>query len=430
MDLLSTLNARPRPERGRGGGEGPRGDRRRARASPAAAARLASPSTALVREALGPRPLPGDRSLRARLVPLVGAKEPWLRGPALPALARADRDSFSLVLSEPRSRPRLVRARGPGVGPGGRGRRGRRWASSTRCSRTRTRACCPRCSRRCARRGAPTRWTPCAATSSIPTSRCAPPRPRASRPSKTQGLTEALARGLQALAWATAPTWTRAWTWSPPSPSRRTRGRKEALAEIAASDPLRVVRERAAAALSAALGRRAARDAGPRRPGPSWTTAWPWRPTTRARARPSTRPARSSRRSTAPSRSCSTWWRRRSPPPPSSTSRGAASTTASPSTAWSRASWSRAGVRGATATAGPATPCAARSRSGPTAAGRWAWPSPARTPGAASSSSPIRPQPHLDGGYTLFGQVVNGMEVVDKIRPGDVIERVEIWTGR
>ena len=40
------------------------------------------------------------------------------------------------------------------------------------------------------------------------------------------------------------------------------------------------------------------------------------------------------------------------------------------------------------------------------------------------------PQPHLDGGYTLFGQVVNGMEVVDKISPGDVIEHVEIWTGR
>ncbi|HKC10503.1 MAG TPA: peptidylprolyl isomerase, partial [Vicinamibacteria bacterium] len=40
------------------------------------------------------------------------------------------------------------------------------------------------------------------------------------------------------------------------------------------------------------------------------------------------------------------------------------------------------------------------------------------------------PQPHLDGGYALFGQVVSGMEVVDKIRPGDVIERIEIWGGR
>jgi cyclophilin family peptidyl-prolyl cis-trans isomerase len=40
------------------------------------------------------------------------------------------------------------------------------------------------------------------------------------------------------------------------------------------------------------------------------------------------------------------------------------------------------------------------------------------------------PQPHLDGGYTLFGQVTKGMDVVDQIRPGDVIERVTIWTGR
>ncbi len=39
------------------------------------------------------------------------------------------------------------------------------------------------------------------------------------------------------------------------------------------------------------------------------------------------------------------------------------------------------------------------------------------------------PQPHLDGAYTLFGQVAEGMDVVDKIRPGDLIERVEIWTG-
>jgi cyclophilin family peptidyl-prolyl cis-trans isomerase len=41
----------------------------------------------------------------------------------------------------------------------------------------------------------------------------------------------------------------------------------------------------------------------------------------------------------------------------------------------------------------------------------------------------LSPQPHLDGGYTLFGQVVAGMELVDRIRPGDVIEGVTVWTG-
>lgn len=36
------------------------------------------------------------------------------------------------------------------------------------------------------------------------------------------------------------------------------------------------------------------------------------------------------------------------------------------------------------------------------------------------------PQPHLDGGYTIFGQVTDGMDVVNRIARGDKIERVEI----
>jgi cyclophilin family peptidyl-prolyl cis-trans isomerase/HEAT repeat protein len=40
------------------------------------------------------------------------------------------------------------------------------------------------------------------------------------------------------------------------------------------------------------------------------------------------------------------------------------------------------------------------------------------------------PAPHLDGGYTLFGWVAGGMETVDQIQPGDVIDRVEIWDGK
>ena len=34
------------------------------------------------------------------------------------------------------------------------------------------------------------------------------------------------------------------------------------------------------------------------------------------------------------------------------------------------------------------------------------------------------PQPHLDGGYTVFGRVIRGMDVVDKIARGDIIRRV------
>ena len=36
------------------------------------------------------------------------------------------------------------------------------------------------------------------------------------------------------------------------------------------------------------------------------------------------------------------------------------------------------------------------------------------------------PQPHLDGGYTVFGNVVSGMDVVDAIARGDVIQSIEI----
>jgi cyclophilin family peptidyl-prolyl cis-trans isomerase len=40
------------------------------------------------------------------------------------------------------------------------------------------------------------------------------------------------------------------------------------------------------------------------------------------------------------------------------------------------------------------------------------------------------PSPHLDARYTAFGHVVNGMDVVDRIRQGDVIERVRVWDGK
>ena len=36
------------------------------------------------------------------------------------------------------------------------------------------------------------------------------------------------------------------------------------------------------------------------------------------------------------------------------------------------------------------------------------------------------PQPHLDGGYTVFGHVIKGMEVVDRIERGDVVKSITI----
>jgi cyclophilin family peptidyl-prolyl cis-trans isomerase/HEAT repeat protein len=39
------------------------------------------------------------------------------------------------------------------------------------------------------------------------------------------------------------------------------------------------------------------------------------------------------------------------------------------------------------------------------------------------------PQPHLDARYTAFGHVVNGIEVVDRLQVGDVIQRIRVWDG-
>jgi cyclophilin family peptidyl-prolyl cis-trans isomerase/HEAT repeat protein len=41
----------------------------------------------------------------------------------------------------------------------------------------------------------------------------------------------------------------------------------------------------------------------------------------------------------------------------------------------------------------------------------------------------VSPQPYLDGKYTVFGRVVKGMEILDQISQGDVIDQVRIWDG-
>jgi HEAT repeat protein/cyclophilin family peptidyl-prolyl cis-trans isomerase len=41
----------------------------------------------------------------------------------------------------------------------------------------------------------------------------------------------------------------------------------------------------------------------------------------------------------------------------------------------------------------------------------------------------LSPQPHLDARYTVFGRVVSGMEVADRLTQGDLIKSVRIWDG-
>jgi cyclophilin family peptidyl-prolyl cis-trans isomerase len=36
------------------------------------------------------------------------------------------------------------------------------------------------------------------------------------------------------------------------------------------------------------------------------------------------------------------------------------------------------------------------------------------------------PQPHLDGGYTVFGRVVEGQDVIDRITRGDLIRSIVV----
>ena len=58
-----------------------------------------------------------------------------------------------------------------------------------------------------------------------------------------------------------------------------------------------------------------------------------------------------------------------------------------------------------------------------------AWRSTAPTPAAASGSSRTRRSRTSTAKYTVFGRVVAGMDVVDRLQQWDVIRRVRTWDG-
>jgi cyclophilin family peptidyl-prolyl cis-trans isomerase len=51
---------------------------------------------------------------------------------------------------------------------------------------------------------------------------------------------------------------------------------------------------------------------------------------------------------------------------------------------------------------------------------------PTRASNGSQFTITLAPQPSLDGNYTVFGQVVEGMDVVKSVARGDVIEKVSI----
>ena len=54
----------------------------------------------------------------------------------------------------------------------------------------------------------------------------------------------------------------------------------------------------------------------------------------------------------------------------------------------------------------------------------------AKTPAPNSSGSQFyicfKPQPHLDGTYTTFGSVIQGMDIVDRLEIGDVMTKIRL----
>ncbi len=401
-----------------------------ARGVEAATAHLGSRSTALQREALlALAQLPGDRSLRERLVPLVGAKEPWLRGPALQALARADRDAFALVLSSLDPDPDWsVRAA---------------LASAL------------------ADVGDEVALSVLYAMLKDPDPRVLPAVLEAVRKARGADAVDILRRHLEhpdfavraaaaeGLAALKAPGQTEAllaaWKRSLPDgadvdarlgvvaalaaqPDARAR---EALDEIRTADPWRVVRERAASALAAlASPAQTPREVGPEK-------ARPFVDYRVAMAPYDTRPG----------------LELYSPRAFIKTKHGTIEvlldvvetplTTASFIDLARRGFYDgltfhrvepnfvvQAGCPRGDGNGGPGYTLRCEISQRPYGRGAVGMALSGKDTGGSQFFITHSPQPHLDGGYTLFGQVVKGLEVVDQVRPGDVIERVEIWTGR
>jgi cyclophilin family peptidyl-prolyl cis-trans isomerase len=393
----------------------------------AVAALLDSRSPSLVREALRALALlPGDRRLRERLVGLVGAREPWLRGPALQALARSDRDRFALVLStldpdaewpvraalagalaevgdevalsvlysmledeDPRVLPAVLQAL-----------RAARGADAA-----------PTLLRHLEHPDLAVRAAAAEGLAAL----------------KTEGQSEVLLAAYRRSLADGADLDARLSIVAALAEQKDGRAR-EALGEIARGDPFRVLRARASFALAGTGG--ATADVGPEK----------GRPFADYRAAMAPYEARPDPNLYSPRAFLKTRH---------GTIEVLLDVVETPLTTASFIDLARRGfydgltfhrvepgfvVQGGCprgdGNGGPRYTLRCEIGQRPYGRGAVGMALSGKDTGGSQFFITLSPQPHLDGGYTLFGQVVSGMDVVEKLRPGDLIERVQVWTGR
>jgi cyclophilin family peptidyl-prolyl cis-trans isomerase/HEAT repeat protein len=394
---------------------------------PAVAAALSSPNLTLVHEALRALlTLPPDRSLRERIVPLVGHKEPWIRAAALPALARTDRDSFSLVLSGLDPDPDWSVRAGLAAALGEAGDEVSLGLLYGMLKDEDVRVVPPVLEAIRKARG----------NDAVETLKGALESPDfAVRMAAADGLAALRAPGLSA---PLAAAYQRSRGDAEPDArlsaiaalsAQKDDAARAALEEIAKGDPLRVVRARAAAALQS-LGQ----------------TTPPVGPDI------ALRPPLDYRLAMAPYEPIAGV--------PLYTPRALVHTrhgvmeihldvVETPLTSLSFMDLARRGfydgltfhrqeptfvVQGGCprgdGNGGPGYTLRCEISQRPCGRGAVGMALSGKDTGGSQFFITLSPQPHLDGNFTLFGYVVKGMDVVDRIRPGDVIERVEIWNGR
>jgi cyclophilin family peptidyl-prolyl cis-trans isomerase/HEAT repeat protein len=397
-----------------------------ARATPAAAALLDASDPALVEEALKAlAALPGDRGLRPRVVALVGQREAAVRAAALQALARTDPGDFPLVLSglDPDPEPRVRVAQAQALTSIGDETAANILAAMLKEDDPRVLP------------GLLGAWRQARGAEALPVLRAQ--LEHADDSVRAAAADELAALAAQGEGARLAAAWRRSLGDADPGArlsivdalaTQKDEGAAGALREVAASDPVRVVRARAAAALRA-------RGVEAPDPGPEISSLAPL-------------DYRAAMAPYAPAAGAAVW----SPRAILHTSKGRVElhldVIETPLTTRNFIDLARRGfydgltfhrvVPGFVAqggdprgdgSGGPGYTLRCELSQQPYGRGAVGMALSGKDTGASQFFITLTPTPHLDGRYALFGHVAQGMDVVDSLRPGDAVLRVDIWDG-